>query len=144
LLLGHIIALVYISQGNYTKNYVVTLVLLPSLVQVVIMMVNGNIGTGVAVLGTFSLVRFRSVPSSSKEISIILFAMGIGLATGMGYIGFAAIMTVILCIAFFILYKSKFGEKETLVRRLKIVIPENLDYTEIFDDILKYTLQKKC
>jgi len=142
ILLGFIISLIYISQSNYTKSYVATLVLLPALVQIVIMMVNGNIGTGVAVLGTFSLVRFRSVPGSSKEISMILFAMGIGLATGMGYIGFAVLMTVIICIAFYVLYRTKFGEQETLERHLKITIPENLDYSEIFDDVFELYTRK--
>ncbi|WP_308415551.1 DUF4956 domain-containing protein [Sporanaerobium hydrogeniformans] len=86
IILGLFIAWVYMAQGTYSKNFTASLVILPVLIQLVIMMVNGNLGTSVAVLGAFSLVRFRSVPGSSKEISAIFFAMAIGLATGMGYV----------------------------------------------------------
>ncbi len=142
LLLGLMIAFAYMRSGAYTKNFVITLVLLPSLVQIIIMMVNGNLGTGVAVLGAFSLVRFRSVPGSSKEISFIFFAMAAGLATGTGYIGYGFAMTVIVCLAFIVLSRSSFGEKDRTEKQLTITIPESLDYTEIFDDLFaKYTFR---
>lgn len=142
-ILGLIIALIYMSNGKYTKSFVMTLVLLPPLVQLVIMMVNGNLGTSVAVLGTFSLVRFRSVAGSSKEIACIFFAMAIGLATGMGFLTFAVMMVVVIGLAFILLEKTKFGEPKANEKDLKISIAENLDYTEIFEDIFKiYT--KKC
>lgn len=147
LALGIIIALVYMSQGTYTKNFVVTLALMPTLVQTVIVMVNGNLGTGVAVLGAFSLVRFRSVPGSSREISSIFFAMAIGLATGMGYISFAVMATVIISAVILILTRTSFGESNLKDRVLKVTIPENLNYTMVFDDIFerytnKVTLEK--
>lgn len=143
IILGLIIALIYMSNGKYTKSFVMTLVLLPPLVQLVIMMVNGNLGTSVAVLGTFSLVRFRSVAGSSKEIASIFFAMAIGLATGMGFLTFAVMMVVVIGLAFILLEKTKFGEPKANEKDLKISIAENLDYTEIFEDIFKiYT--KKC
>lgn len=135
LVLGFVIALVYMSQGGYTKNFVMTLVLLPMLVQLVIMLVNGNLGTSVAVLGTFGLVRFRSVPGTSRDIASIFFAMAVGLATGTGYLTFAVAMTVIVGIVFVILGKSNFGEGKQNEKHLKVTIAENLDYTEIFDDI---------
>ena len=135
LVLGFVIAVVYMSQGGYTKNFVMTLVMLPMLVQLVIMLVNGNLGTSVAVLGTFGLVRFRSVPGTSKDIASIFFAMAVGLATGTGYLTFAAVMTVIVGIVFLIQGKSNFGEAKQNEKHLKITIAENLDYTEIFDDI---------
>lgn len=135
LLLGFIIAFIYMKQGGYTKNFVMTLVLLPPLVQLVIMLVSGNLGAGVAVMGTFGLVRFRSVPGSSKDIVSIFFAMAIGLATGMGYLTFAVLMTIIVGVAFFILGKTSFGEPQFDEKQLKVTIPENLDYTSIFDDI---------
>ena len=88
LTLGIFIAILYMFQGSYTKNFVVTLAILHALVQLVIMLVNGNVGTSVAVLGTFSLIRFRSVPGSSREIVSIFFSMAVGLATGMGFLTF--------------------------------------------------------
>ena len=103
LVLGLMIAFTYMRSGTYTKSFIISLVLLPSLVQIIIMMVNGNLGTGVAVVGAFSLIRFRSVPGSSKEICFIFFAMAAGLATGTGYIGYGVAMTIIICLAFYIL-----------------------------------------
>lgn len=140
IILGLIISFTYMKSGRYSKDFAITLVLLPVLVQIVIMLVNGNLGAGVAVAGAFSLVRFRSVAGSSREICAIFFAMAIGLATGMGYLGFATVFTVIVCILFLILSRSKFGKYKSADKQLKITIPENLDYTEIFDDIFsKYT-----
>ncbi|MFV0343190.1 MAG: DUF4956 domain-containing protein [Anaerocolumna sp.] len=140
LCLGGVIAAIYMAQGSYSKNFILTLILLPALIQAVIMIVNGNLGTSVAVLGAFSLVRFRSVPGSSKEISSIFFAMVVGLATGMGYVTYAVLITVLIGIAFFVLSKLSIGESKNMKKELKVTIPENLDYTNIFDDIFeKYT-----
>jgi uncharacterized membrane protein YhiD involved in acid resistance len=103
-------------------------------------MVNGNLGTGVAVLGAFSLIRFRSVPGSSKDICTIFFAMAIGLATGMGYIAFALAVTIVMSLIMFTLAKSPFAENYNNEKELKITIPEDLDYTGVFDDLFtKYT-----
>lgn len=142
LILGLIIAFTYMLCTEYSKSFVVTLVLLPALVQIVIMMVNGNLGTGVAVLGAFSLVRFRSIPGRSMEIGSIFFAMAVGLAIGMGYITFAVAATMILCLAFFLLLKTNFGEKKDEEKELKVTIPENLDYTEVFNDIFERFTKK--
>jgi hypothetical protein len=143
LILGLVIALVYMkSSKNYSKNYILTLVLLPALVQVVIMMVNGNLGTGVAVMGAFSLVRFRSIPGTSKEICGIFFAMITGLATGMGYIGYAAIFTLIISLAMFVISRTNFGEAKDLDKDLRVTIPESLEYNGFIDDLFeKYTQQ---
>jgi type IV secretory pathway VirB2 component (pilin) len=138
--LGVLIAVIYGYQGTCSKNFMVTLVMLPVLVQMIIMLVNGNLGTSVAVLGAFSLVRFRSVPGSSKEMAVIFFAMAAGLATGTGYLGFAAVMTVMIGLVFLILERTHFGETKREQKDLRITIAEHLDYTEIFDDIFrKYT-----
>lgn len=128
------------------KSFVTTLALLPSIVCVVIMMVNGNIGAGVAVAGAFSLVRFRSVPGSAKEICSIFMAMGTGLVAGMGYLGFAVVFALILGAAFLICNLTNIGSSKSADRErsLRITIPEDLDYTNMFDDLLKkYTTNYK-
>lgn len=143
LLMGIFIAVIYMLQGIYTKNFVITLAILPALVQLVIMLMNGNVGTSVAVLGTFSLIRFRSVPGSSRDITSIFFSMAVGLATGMGFLSFAVVMTLLIGAVFLILGKTSFGDTKNTEKDLRITIAENLDYTEIFEDIFqKYT--SKC
>lgn len=142
IVLGLLIAFIYMKTSEYTKNFLISLAVLPVLVQIVIMMVDGNLGTSVAVLGAFSLVRFRSIPGTSKEIIAIFFAMAVGLATGMGCIGFAALFVVIVGAVFIILSVSPFGEKRGERRDLKITIPENLDYHGSFDDIFDKYLNK--
>lgn len=135
IILGFIIAFTHMKTGKYTKNFVITLTILPSLIECVMIMVNGSLGTSVAVLGAFSLVRFRSIPGNSKEITSIFLAMATGLALGMGHILFAILITILTCLIMFILYSSKFGEKKNISKILKITIPENLDYTNVFEDI---------
>ena len=135
LVLGVVCAIVFMFRNTYTKSFVITLALLPAIVQTVIMLVNGNLGTGVAVMGAFSLVRFRSVPGSAREICSLFLAMALGLATGMGYIGIAVFLAVVLNLVQVLLVLSKFGEGVSEEKELKITIPESLDYTGIFDDI---------
>ncbi len=142
LLVGLIMALAYMYRTRYTKSFVVTLALLPAVVCVVILMVNGNIGTGIAVAGAFSLVRFRSVPGTAREICTLFLAMGAGLIVGMGYLSFAVVFTVILCAAFLIYSRLDFGvnKHKAAYKIFTITIPEDLDYTGVFDDIFaKYT-----
>lgn len=139
LALGLVMAIAYMYRTRYTKSFVVTLALLPAVVCVVIMMVNGNVGAGVAVAGAFSLVRFRSVPGTAKEICTLFLAMGAGLIVGMGYLGFAAIFTLVMC-AVFVLYNFlDFGTTKNAAtyKIFTITIPEDLNYTDIFDDIFK-------
>ena len=141
LVLGLIMAAAYMWRNEHTKSFLLTLALLPAVVCVVIMMVNGNIGAGVAVAGAFSLVRFRSAPGSAKEIVSIFLAMGAGLIAGMGYLGFAALFTVIMC-AMFLIYNAlaSNAKSDTLNKTIKITIPEDLDYSGAFDDIFaEYT-----
>ncbi|MFA9423141.1 MAG: DUF4956 domain-containing protein [Sedimentibacter sp.] len=122
-----------------SKSFAVTIAILPAVVCMVIMMVSGSIGAGIAVAGTFSLVRFRSAPGTAKEIAAVFIAMAIGLACGMGNIGYALVFTVITIIATFILENTKFGEFKDMntKKMIKITIPEDLDYTEVFDDLFK-------
>ena len=139
LLLGLVMALAYMYRTRYTKSFVVTLALLPSVVCIVIMMVNGNVGAGVAVAGAFSLVRFRSVPGTAKEICTLFLAMGAGLIAGMGYLGFAALFTLIMCLMFLLYNHLDLGTKRNseTYKTLTVVIPEDLDYTGVFDDVFK-------
>lgn len=139
LLIGMILAGSYMWKTRYTKSFVATLAMLPAIVCVVIMMVNGNVGAGVAVAGAFSLVRFRSVPGSAKEIGAIFLAMGTGLVVGMGYIGYAFLIAVILGGMMLLYNQLDFGAGKgmALYKTLHITIPEDLDYTEVFDEILK-------
>lgn len=145
--LGLIISLVHRFTSKYSKNFLITLAVLPILVQSVILMVNGNLGTSVAIVGAFSLVRFRSLPGTSKEILSVFFAMAVGLATGMGQLLFAFLLTISVSLMIIILSKTKFGEIKQQTKILKITLPDNLDYTEVFNDIFttyvkSYSLEK--
>lgn len=142
LVIGLILAFSYMYRSRYTKSFILTLALLPAVVCVVIMMVNGNVGAGVAVAGAFSLVRFRSVPGTAREITMLFIAMGSGLIAGMGYLGFALLFTIIMCVLSVIYNRLDFGAKKNaaMYKTLNITIPEDLDYTGVFEDILnEYT-----
>ncbi len=138
LVLGILLALVYAYRSQYTRSFLVTLALLPAVVCVVIMMVNGNIGAGVAVAGAFSLVRFRSAPGTAREICAIFIAMAAGLVAGMGYLGYAALFVIILGIVWLLYERLGFGNRSvTLERVLRITVPEDLEYTTAFTDLLE-------
>lgn len=134
---GLIIAFVYSFKNSTSKSFVMTLALLPAIVQVVIMLVNGSIGAGIAVMGAFNLVRFRSVPGSAKEICSIFLAMAVGLATGMGYLLLAGILVVVICTIQLIFSFIKIGDKTSVKKELRITIPESLDYTGVFDELFE-------
>lgn len=143
LVLGLLMALTYMYRTRCTKSFVVTLALLPAVVCIVIMMVNGNVGTGVAVAGAFSLVRFRSVPGTAKEICVLFLAMGAGLIAGMGYLGFAVLFTLIMCAIYILYNRFDLGAKRNAdaYRTISITIPEDLNYSDVFDDVFaEYTL----
>lgn len=137
LLLGLGIALLCMYKSSYTQSFVITLAMLPAVVQVIIMLVNGNIGTGVAVAGAFGLVRFRSTPGTAKEIGMIFLAMAIGLADGMGYVILAALFFLVMAAFVLVLSRLRFGCGDENERELKITIPENLDYEGLFDDLFQ-------
>ncbi|MBO5269684.1 MAG: DUF4956 domain-containing protein [Clostridia bacterium] len=143
LLLGVLMALSYMYRTRYTKSFVVTLALLPAVVCIVIMMVNGNLGAGVAVAGAFSLVRFRSVPGTAKEICTLFLAMGAGLIAGMGYLAYAVLFTAVMCAFFLLCSRLDFGAKRNAEKYkvLSVTIPEDLNYSDIFDDLwAEYTV----
>ena len=131
LLLGLGAAAVYrLTTRQSSRNMFVTV-----LIQAVIMLVNGSIGAGVAVMGAFSLVRFRSAPGSSRDICFIFYAVCIGLATGMGYIAFAVVIAVVIGLVLAVVSSTPWFRNVTRRKLLRVLIPENLDYTGIFDDI---------
>ena len=137
--IGLILAALYQYHTRYTRSFVLTLALLPAVVCVVIMMVNGNVGTGVAVAGTFSLVRFRSAPGTAREICAIFLAMAAGLIAGMGYLGYAVLCTLVLGGAelLFRMLSAKADGGASLYKTLHITIPEDLDYSDVFDEPLR-------
>ena len=141
LALGLVIALCYCFKNRHNKGFVTTLAMLPAIVAVVIAMVNGNVGAGVAVAGAFSLVRFRSVAGSARDIGFIFMSMVIGLVCGMGYVAYATLVTAILCGGFFVYQLAGFGTgSDATDRTVRITVPEDLDYTSLFDDLFaRYT-----
>lgn len=140
LALGFVISFTYRLTSKYSKNFLITISLLPLIVCSVIIMVNGNLGTSVAVLGAFSLIRFRSMPGNSKEILIVFLSMSIGLSLGMGQLVFACILTAFFLIGIVLYTKVSLFERNSKEKILKIIIPENLNYEKVFDDIFtKYT-----
>ncbi len=142
LVIGWMISVMYMYKNTYSRSFIVTIATIPAIVCVVIMMVNGNVGAGVAVAGAFSLVRFRSAPGTAKEIGVLFMAMGVGIITGMGYIAYAFLFVVILGGMDLFYAQIDFGIKKhpALQRTLHVTIPEDLDYVEVFDDLLaEYT-----
>lgn len=137
IILGIGIALISMFKTKYSQSFAVTLAVIPAVVQLIIMLVNGNIGAGIAVAGAFSLVRFRSAPGSAREIGSIFLAMATGLATGMGYVAIAGIFFVIIAGFMLLLAAAGFGKGSPGERTLRITIPESLDYEGLFDDLFE-------
>lgn len=135
LILGVFIALVHKWTSTYSKNFLITLAVLPVLVETIIFMTSGNLGTSFAIAGAFSLIRFRTLPGTSKEIMSVFYAMTIGLAVGMGQVLFATIITILVGLMIIILSKSKFGENSNVGKILKVTMPEDMDYETVFDEI---------
>ena len=140
LALGVVIALVHKQTSRTSKNMLVTLATLPVLVMAVMIMINGSLGTSIAVLGAFSLIRFRSIAGNSKEILAVFFAMAIGLALGMGQVFFAVVITAIASLAEIAFSAAGFLEPNKNQKVLKVTIPEDMDYEEVFNEVFaKYT-----
>ena len=137
---GSITAFAASYKTSSTKSFLVSLILLPAIVDTVITMVNGNIGTGVAVMGAFSLVRFRSVPGKARDIVSIFLAMTAGLACAAGYIAIAILFTILVCIIMIVLAHLSFGDDKLM--ELRITVPESLNFHGEFDDIFKEYTKK--
>lgn len=137
LALGIVLAALFSLSTRHTSSFAVALAVLPAIVCVVIALVNGNVGAGVAVMGAFSLVRFRSAPGTAQQIVYVFLAMCVGLAAGMGYVGVATVVTAVIGGAAFALVKFGFGSgNHGLERTIRVTVPEDLDFTDAFDGVL--------
>lgn len=143
IILGFIISIVYMKTNRNSTNsigFATTLIMLPIIISIIILLVGNNVARAFSLAGAFSIIRFRSAAGEPKDISYIFFTLAVGLACGMGYLGYAAIFTIILSIVMIVLYKTKYGEHKNKPITLKITIPENLNYEDTFNDVLnKYT-----
>ena len=136
IILGVVISVVHkVTSKKTSSNFLMALVALPALVQVVILLVNGNLGTSLAVAGAFSLIRFRSMQGNAKEMISVFWAMAVGLALGMGYIVYSVIFTVIISVLMIVITKIANRKENVTDRKLKIIVPESLDYETVFDDL---------
>ena len=136
LVLGFVVSLYYMYKSQHTKSLAVSLVLIPAIEAVVIMMVNGSLGAGIAVAGSFALIRFRSVKGSAKELTCIFLSMAAGIVCGTGYVAIATIFTLLLLLVAYILTTLGFGRDGVNNKYLKITIPESLNYDDAFDGVL--------
>lgn len=144
LLIGGFFTFIYTRKSRCSEGFTITIALLPAIVCMVIMMVNGNVGTGVAVAGAFSLVRFRSVPGSAKEIGILFLSMASGFITGMGYLGYAFLFSLVMgtVFALYQMFMTSRSNKKPVEKTLRITIPEDLNYGDIFDDLFELYASK--
>ena len=136
MVLGFVVSIYYMFRNTYSKSFVPSLILIPAIECVVIIMINGNMGAGIAVAGSFALIRFRSARGSAKDLTAIFMAMAIGIICGTGYIGIAVLFTLIVCAVGMFLSFVKYGECDVKLRYLKITVPENLNYDEVFEEVL--------
>lgn len=139
LILGIILAKVYKHQTIYTKEFVITLSLLPAIISIIIFLVNGNLGTSVAVAGTFSLIRFRSAAGGSKELLAIFMATAIGITTGMGFLALGVFFTLLISFFWLLFEKMSFSSVSQTRRYVQIQIPAELDYEVLFEAIFETT-----
>lgn len=148
--LGMIISIAYMisaRKSGYSTHFTITLALLPCMVTVVILLVGTNIARAFSIAGIFSLVRFRSLPGDSRDISSVFFAMAVGLSIGMGFLTLAVVVTFFIALVMVALYLSGFGSHKAEAKELKITVPENMNFTGAFDDLLekntkKYSLER--
>lgn len=146
LAMGFGISWVYTKNSNYSKSFAETLAVVPAVVAIIIMMVSGNIGAGIAIAGTFSLVRFRSIPGTAREICGIFLVMADGLLCGMGYVAYAVVFAAVMALVTYLYARSGFGAKSQsdAQKRLVITVPEDLEYDTMFEDVFaEYTEEHK-
>ena len=137
---GLIISLTYMKtheKVQHSQNFSLTIVLLPAIIAIIIMLIGSDIAKAFSLAGAFSIIRFRSAPGDPKDIAFVLFSMAAGLAAGVGLYAFSIIFSVLLCMVMFILNKINFGKTNTLIKKLKITIPEDLDYESVFNSLFE-------
>lgn len=140
IILGLIISISYMKTSKeevVTSGFAITLIMLPAIISIIILLVGNNVARAFSLAGAFSIIRFRSEPKDPKDISYIFFTLAVGLSAGMGYILYAILFTIILCLIMFVLKFINYAEPDKSCLELRITIPENLNYENIFDDILK-------
>ena len=147
MVLGLLISIVYIKTNKkeeYSQSFVITLIMLPAIIAMIILLVGSNIARAFSLAGAFSLIRFRSAPGDSKDIAYVFFTLAVGLACGMGYIAYAVLFALLLCLAMIVITVSKFGSSKNTPMRIKITIPEDMNYKGVFDEAFEqYTTQYK-
>ncbi|MGM9977394.1 MAG: DUF4956 domain-containing protein [Clostridium sp.] len=140
IILGLIISISYMKtskEETVTSGFAITLIMLPAIISIIILLVGNNVARAFSLAGAFSIIRFRSEPKDPKDISYIFFTLAVGLSAGMGYILYAILFTIILCLIMFVLKFINYAEPDKSCLELRITIPENLNYENVFDDILK-------
>lgn len=140
LAIGFVISLLYIvthRKTGYTPSYAITLVMLPAIIAVIIMLIGNNVARAFSLAGAFTIIRFRSAPADPKDITYVFFTLAAGLALGLGFVGYAAIFTLVLALVLLILESLKYGIPKTEHFILKVTVPENLNYQNLITDILE-------
>ncbi|KAF5057615.1 hypothetical protein DSECCO2_354960 [anaerobic digester metagenome] len=140
LLMGLFISFIYIrtrGKDGYSHGFTITLIMLPAIIAIIILLVGNNIARAFSLAGAFSLIRFRSAPGDPIDISYVFFTLAVGLACGMGYIGYGVLFAVILCVVMVILSVTKYAKPKVQMMQLKITIPEDIDFQNCFEDILE-------
>ena len=144
-LLGLIIGIAYMfmcRKERYNRDFIIGLVILPAIVAAVILLIGSNVARAFSMAGAFALVRFRSVPGSAKDIAIVFFAMASGLACGLGYVTFACVFVVIMIVILILLTVFNFAQPHTDIKQLRITIPESLNYSDVFDEVMNKFTEK--
>lgn len=140
IILGLVVSFVYMKthkEEGYSASFVVTLIMLPAIIAMIILLVGNNVARAFSLAGAFSLIRFRSAPGTAKDIAYVFFTLAVGLACGMGYIVYAAIFAIILCILMVVLTFVKYGSPKHTPMTVKITIPENLNFQGVFDEVFE-------
>ena len=135
---GIYIALFYIKtykSGAYSQSFVLTLVMLPTIVALIIMLIGSNLARAFSLAGVFSIIRFRTSMGDPKDVAYIFLTVAVGLALGIGFISYAVLFAVVLSLFMVLLHKINFGSKKNVSKRLRVLMPENLDYESVFEDV---------
>ena len=144
LLFGFILGVTYLitqKKEGYQRSFIITLVMLPVILSMIIVFVGSNLARAFSLAGTIAVIRYRSVPGDPKDIGYVFFAVGAGLACGVGLFGYGAIFVLVLSVVLVIIEKLNFAKPSNKRKILKITVSEDMNYQNAFDDILtEYTL----